>query len=105
MRGRKRLRKKLQKKRAKVAKFTVSLDLGESLSPGASLGVIQQFRNKCLKPEGLLFDAKPTNIGWDGKIENKNRSSLTEEHREMIAEWAFMQEEIDSYSISQISTG
>ena len=123
MRGRKRLRKKLLAKKAQAeaqakvqaevqaiaqekskAILTVSLELGESLPEGASLGVVEQFRNECLKPEGLLFNAKSTGIGWNGKIENTSSSLLTEEHRELIADWAFMQEEINSYSISHLST-
>ena len=104
MRGRKRLRKKLLKKKSESkAIFTVSLELGESLSPGESLGVVEQFRDECLKPEGLLFDAKPSGIGWNGKIKNTNRSLLTQEHREMIADWAFMQEDVNSYCISRLS--
>ncbi len=103
MRGRKRLQKKLRKKNAKSI-LTISLEFGENLSPEASLGVVEQFRDECLNPVGLLFDAKPTSLGWDGKIENTNRSLLTEEHRAVIADWAFMQEEINGYCVSQIST-
>ena len=103
MRGRKRLRKKLRAKEKKIAKIAVSLELGENIPQGASKVIVQQFRSECLGPEGLIFDAKSNALGWNGKITSTNRSMLNEDHRKMIADWAFMQEEIESYSVSQLS--
>lgn len=105
MRGRKRLRKKLSKKNAAKAKINISLVFNGGLSQGASIDIIKQFKNEYLKPAGLRFEAKSTDIGWNGEIENEYRSPLTEEHREMIADWAFMRKEVSSYAVSHISKG
>ena len=102
MRGRKRLRKKLKNHKGGKAVFDVSLEFGARLPEGASNLIVEQFKTECLKPVDLLFYAKPTDSGWNGTIDNSSECVLTEEHRGLVADWAFQQEEINSYCVGQL---
>jgi|GEM_PF-6865656 len=103
MRGRKRLRKKLENRKIEKTVFDVSLEFGARLPDGAANLIVEQFRKECLKPADLLFYAKPTGSGLNGTIDIPSDGVLTEEHRGLVADWAFQQEEIDSYCVGQLT--
>ena len=58
-------------------------------------GFVRDFQTK------ISFQAKPVGSGWNGTIDNPT-FTLTEEHRGLVADWAFQQEEINSYCVGQL---
>jgi uncharacterized protein YggL (DUF469 family) len=102
MRGRKRLRKKLKNRKIAKSFFDVSLEFGARLPEGAVNLIVEQFKTECLKPADLLFYLNPTGFGLNGTIDKASDCALTEEHRGLVADWAFLQEEIDSYCVGHL---
>lgn len=103
MRGRKRLRKKLTQKMENTPKIVVQLDCCAELVDLGSSSLVERFRLECLKPKGLHFEGRPTGNGLSGTVNPQAAASLTEEHRESIADWLFQQHEISTYAVGQLS--
>ena len=103
MRGRKRLRKKLQQKKEYTPKIVVQLDCCVELNNRLCSNLVERFQQECLHPIGLSFEGNSTDNGWTGIINPQPETPLTEKHRENIADWLFQQREICTYEVGQLS--
>jgi len=102
MRGRKRLRKKLEQKKKNNPKFVVQLDCCTEINKLLCSNLVERFQLECLNPIGLLFEGSSTDNGWSGIINPQSAAPLSERHRENIADWLFQQHEICNYSVGQL---
>ena len=103
MRGRKRLRKKCKQKMEKPPKIVVQLDCCAELNNLLCSNLVERFQLECLNPLGLLFEGRTTDNGWSGIVNPQTETSLTENHRESIADWLFQQHGICTYAVGQLS--
>lgn len=103
MRGRKRLRKKMQQKVEKTPRIVVQLDCCTELNSLRCSNLVERFQLECLKPIGLLVE-RPSidNNGWSAIVNPQPKTSLTEKHRESIADWLFRQGEISTYAVGRV---
>lgn len=103
MRGRKRLRKKMQQRMEKTPKIVVQLDYSTDQSDLSCSNLVERFRLECLKPIGLLLEKRAIDSnGWSGIVNPQPKAALTEKHRESIADWLFRQHEICTYAVGQL---
>ena len=103
MRGRKRLRKKIQQKIENTPTIVIQLDCCTELNTRLCANLVDRFQLECLNPIGLLFDGSSTDKGWAGKINAQSARPITEEQRENIADWLFQQQEICTYEVGKLS--